>query len=159
VARYAVLAGYLRVCGRALQILDVGCGAGTFVPHLHPATVGRYVGVDPSAAAIAKAQRHAGASVELRVGTVDAVAARFDAVVLNEVLAMVDDPGALVDAAIARLHDDGLVVTSICRHGGDDRLWTLLDERLHEHDAVVIANAATSVAPSGWRVARHGRRP
>jgi 2-polyprenyl-3-methyl-5-hydroxy-6-metoxy-1,4-benzoquinol methylase len=155
-ARSAVVAGYLRAAGRPLRILDVGCGMGSLVPHLHPALIRRYLGIDPSRAAIARASRHAGGAVELRVGTVADVKGPFDAVVLNEVLTMVADPSSLVDAVGERLADDGLVATSICRHAGDAALWALLDRRFTLRDAVVIHSEATTIALEGWRVALHG---
>ena len=54
-ARFSVLAGYLRHFKPGGAVLDVGCGEGVLLKRLRPDDNRRYVGVDLSAAAIEKA--------------------------------------------------------------------------------------------------------
>src|SRR3954454_119623 len=56
-ARFSVLAGYLRHFKPGGAILDVGCGEGALAKRLSAGDFRRYVGVDLSAAAIEKAAR------------------------------------------------------------------------------------------------------
>ena len=100
-----------------LELLDVGCGAGLFVEPL--ARLGaNALGVDPSAASIEVARRHAeetGAKVAYRVAAVEELAAepkRFDVVSAMEVIEHTTDPAGFVAAAASLLKPGGLFLAS-----------------------------------------------
>ena len=100
-----------------LDLLDVGCGAGLFLEPL--ARLGaNALGVDPSAASIEVARRHAeetGAKVAYRVATVEELAAepeRFDVVSAMEVIEHSADPAGFVAAAATLLKPGGIFLAS-----------------------------------------------
>jgi hypothetical protein len=79
-------------------------------------------------------------------------------VVSNEVLYYLPDPVRFLDRAREGLPPKGLLLTSMWRHGVDDYLWRLVDERFERLDMVEVRNPASRIARQGWRVACH-RRP
>jgi 2-polyprenyl-6-hydroxyphenyl methylase / 3-demethylubiquinone-9 3-methyltransferase len=100
-----------------VSLLDVGCGAGLFAEPL--ARLGAdVVGVDPAAAAIEAARRHAGetgAYLAYRVATVEDMAAeerQFDVVSAMEVIEHAADPKAFVAAAASLVKPGGLFIAS-----------------------------------------------
>jgi 2-polyprenyl-3-methyl-5-hydroxy-6-metoxy-1,4-benzoquinol methylase len=159
-ARYSLLVGHLGNIGRGSSILDVGCGPGLLRQRIPDEWVGSYVGVDPTANAIAEASSLDAPRSRFVTGTVaDLVAAgdRFDVVFCNEVLSVVPDPEALVDDVTTAVRPGGHVLTSIWHHPGDSVLWKLLDERLELIDLVEVRNPANRHGPDGWRVTCHRR--
>jgi 2-polyprenyl-3-methyl-5-hydroxy-6-metoxy-1,4-benzoquinol methylase len=154
--RYSMIVGYLANLGGRPRVLDVGCGSGVLRSRLALVPFERYVGVDPTAAAIDLARRWEDDRTSFVVS--DFLAAelpRFDVVVANEVLTMVPDAPATVDRIAGVVRPGGHVVTSIARHPGDVFLWRLLDARFRPIDAVTVRNEANRVATAGWRVACH----
>jgi 2-polyprenyl-6-hydroxyphenyl methylase / 3-demethylubiquinone-9 3-methyltransferase len=101
----------------ALEILDVGCGAGLFAEPL-ARLGGDVLGIDPSLASIGVATRHAeetGARLAYRVATLEAIAAepkRFDVVSAMEVVEHVADPARFVALAASLLKPGGLFLAS-----------------------------------------------
>ena len=157
--RYSILVGYVSYFGGEPDILDVGCGQGLLRHRLEGVPFNRYVGIDPTASAIELASRMADERTEFLVGDpLVTDLGRFDRIVCNEVLYMVPDPGALLDRISGLLRPDGLVLTSIWRHDGDQRLWAMVDERFEMVDTVEAHNPANPVGPRGWRLACHRRR-
>jgi 2-polyprenyl-3-methyl-5-hydroxy-6-metoxy-1,4-benzoquinol methylase len=157
--RYSILAGYLSYFGGEPEILDLGCGQGLLRHRLHGVAFNRYVGIDPTASAIELAGRFADERTEFVVGDpLVTDLGSFDRIVCNEVLAMVPDPGALLDRISGLLRPEGLLLTSIWRHDGDQRLWAMVDERFEMVDTVEAHNPANPVGPRGWRLTCHRRR-
>jgi 2-polyprenyl-6-hydroxyphenyl methylase/3-demethylubiquinone-9 3-methyltransferase len=100
-----------------LDVLDVGCGAGLFAEPL--ARLGaNVVGVDPAAASIEAARRHAeetGARLAYRVAAVEELQAepsRFDVVSVMEVVEHVADPAHFVTAVASLIKPGGLLLAS-----------------------------------------------
>lgn len=114
-ARFSVLAGYLRHFKPGGAILDVGCGEGVLAQRLHAGDYRRYVGVDLSAAAIEKAARSTAPHASWTAADAQnyAPTERFDAIVFNEVLYFFADPPATVERYARALHDGGVLLLSI----------------------------------------------
>jgi 2-polyprenyl-6-hydroxyphenyl methylase / 3-demethylubiquinone-9 3-methyltransferase len=100
-----------------LSILDIGCGAGLLSEPLSRLGA-RVTGLDPAAAAIEAARRHAeatGATLDYRVGEVEtlaAEAAKFDVVLAMEVIEHVDNPTDFVAVAASLVAPGGLICFS-----------------------------------------------
>lgn len=114
-ARFSVLAGYLRHFKPGGAILDVGCGDGVLASRLHASDYRRYVGVDLSAAAIQKATQAAvpNASWTAEDAQRYAPTERFDAIVFNEVLYYFADPPDTVQRYARALNEGGILLLSI----------------------------------------------
>lgn len=158
--RYSILAGYVSFLGDEPDLLDVGCGQGLLRARLEGANFRRYVGIDPTASAIEMARHLADERTEFVVGDpLVADLGAFDMVVCNEVFSMVPDPAVLLDRVAELLRPDGLLLTSVWRHEGDQRLWQMVDSRFDVVDVVEARNLANAVGPRGWRLACHRQRP
>jgi SAM-dependent methyltransferase len=115
----ACLQEHARAHGRQpneTSVLDLGCGNGLVVS-LPLAEAGFDItGVDVHAPSIESA-RAANPLPNARFECADVIDfqrdERFDAVILSDVLEHVDEPGRLLDNALAHLHADGLVLISI----------------------------------------------
>lgn len=124
-ARYSVIAGILARLRPGGAILDVGCGEGILEEHLRPLGYGRYVGIDLSEAAVARARARSGGVVagrgvpsrHARFEAADAEryvpAEAFDAVVFNESAYYFEDPVGTVRRYGASLGPGGLLVVSM----------------------------------------------
>jgi 2-polyprenyl-3-methyl-5-hydroxy-6-metoxy-1,4-benzoquinol methylase len=153
-AHYGVLIAYL-IFFDARRILDVGCGSGLLRERLAAAPFERYVGIDPSPAALERAkpledERTTFVLAERaspEMGT-------FDAVVSNEMLYFVDDVDDFLNHVNDILEPGGHLLSSIWRHPRD----VLLHRSLHEHfelvDAVDVVQRSGAVRPV-WRVFCH----
>lgn len=154
--RYAMLAGYLTMFAEGRSLLDVGCGKGLLRAHLAGLDFASYTGIDLSSAAIDAAQTLADGRTVFICGDVTEVdLAPVQIVVLNEVLYFAPDPSRMLDAVDRALGGEGLVLTCMWRHAGDEALWTLLHRRYEVIDITDIRNRANTVAKRGWRVACH----
>jgi SAM-dependent methyltransferase len=92
------------------RMLDVGCGYGFGVDLGEQLHGWRGVGVDLSLAA---RRGHDDLGIDLRQGSLDdeiPSGDRFDVVLASELLEHVSDPHSLVDALVARLADDGVLL-------------------------------------------------
>ena len=139
---YSLLAGYLQFY-ECRSILDVGCGEGLLRARMDNMRFDRYVGIDPVATAVQRAQSRADARTEFVVGDVfSADLGDFDAVVCNEVLYCVPDPAAILDRARTLLRQGGYFLTSNMRHPGDAGLRRLIAERFRLDAASEIRNTS-----------------
>ena len=149
VARYGIVAAYvhhyLREGG---SVLDVGCGEALLYPYLDPRRVGRYVGLDASATALARAGVDA-SRADLVCALLEEYAApperRFDAILFNEVLGFAQQPLAQIERYRYFLAEDGVLILSLYQTPREssgaraltraiwellDRDWTVLDETM-----------------------------
>lgn len=100
-----------------LRLLDAGCGSGHAVTRFLARQGDQVVGIDMHAPSIDYAQRYFG-SDDLRfvcadLSTLPESEAEYDVVVLADVLEHLDDPLAVLKAAVARLAPDGLLLASV----------------------------------------------
>jgi len=93
-SRYSLLLGYLTVIGGEPEVLDVGCGQGLLRARMGALPMSRYVGIDPTPAAIDQAAALVDEKTTFRVGDITDRGldlGTFDVVVCNEVLSVVED--------------------------------------------------------------------
>ncbi|MGE5233632.1 MAG: class I SAM-dependent methyltransferase [Acidobacteriota bacterium] len=119
-ARYSVIASLVARLRPGGAVLDVGCGEGILEEHLRPLGYGRYVGIDLSEAAVARASARAGRELAgRRARFVAANAERyepetgFDAVVFNESAYYFEDPVGTVLRYRSAIAPGGVLVVSM----------------------------------------------
>lgn len=120
-ARYSVIAGYVQSLKRDGCLLDVGCGEGVLVERLKGIPYGKFVGIDISAEAIARAQEKCHErSLFIQVDAEEFVAEeKFDVIIFNEVLYYFSAPVPAAQRYCAWLKPGGLLITSL--YAGSDR--------------------------------------
>jgi 2-polyprenyl-3-methyl-5-hydroxy-6-metoxy-1,4-benzoquinol methylase len=141
--RFSVVVGYVNALAADGALLDVGCGEGLLFRRLQRGNGSRYLGLDLSATAVAKAsQGGAGpfvcADAESYVPT-----DTFDAIVFNECLYYFTDPLATVARYFAALRPNGIVIVSTYARSRRarsilralKRRYVLFDETAVSHDA------------------------
>lgn len=145
-----------------LTALDIGCGAGLVTEPLARmgATV---VGIDPSDETVAAAQLHAaesGLDIDYRATTAEALAAagaRFDVVLILEVVEHVTDVAAFVATAASMVKPGGLIIASTINRTrkawllaivGAENVLRWLPRGTHHYDKLVT--------PEELRSAFHG---
>jgi 2-polyprenyl-3-methyl-5-hydroxy-6-metoxy-1,4-benzoquinol methylase len=139
-AHHCVLAGYVSYLKPGGSVLDVGCGEGVFQEQLRGAA-GRYLGVDFEEP-IRQAQHKVTDQVRFVVGDMNefTTSDRFDVIVFNESIYYLHD----LMAGLARyepfLNDDGVILISMHGKERNDALWTQIDTRYRQLDAVTMTN-------------------
>ena len=139
--RYSVIAGcasYFRP--GAIDVLDVGCGAGVLQLRLACA---RYVGVDLNASAIAQAKGREGPTVQFLCAPVEAYAVpgRFDVIVFNESLYYMPDPLAILQRHLQHLKPGGIVVICMFQTYLARKIWQAIDRLpVEERTMVELVN-------------------
>jgi 2-polyprenyl-3-methyl-5-hydroxy-6-metoxy-1,4-benzoquinol methylase len=115
--RYALLAGVLRQRCQGGALLDLGCGEGILCGELWPGSYRRYLGVDISKEAIARAKLAHHPAATYVCDDLEQFAPppgqQFDAILFNEVLYYFADPAAVVARYRQWLAPEGIVVASI----------------------------------------------
>lgn len=149
-SRFSVVAGYCHYFKQGGRILELGCGEGLHLERLDLTKISRYVGVDISAEAIARAvHRHSGRSDFV---TADAAVywpdESFDVVVFNECLEYFKKPLWLLQRYEEFLRPEGVYIVSMFSGPRVDRIWQSL-QGYYE----VSANTLVSTKPSfSWRI-------
>jgi len=114
-ARYAIIAGYIKYFDHTTEILDIGCGEGILREHLDSNSYSRYVGIDISDAAI----RHASRKEDHKTSFFAENAAdfipeeKFDTVIFNESLYYFDDPIEIIKKYEQHVNRGGIFITSM----------------------------------------------
>lgn len=106
------VAYYLRHFGAAASVLDVGCGTGSFGRHCPPPV--EVHGVDIDRGALAEAAKfETVVALDVNHDPLPYEAARFDAVLVKDVLEHLHDPGRLLEELHRVLQPGGVVVASV----------------------------------------------
>ncbi|WP_436643433.1 class I SAM-dependent methyltransferase [Microbaculum sp. FT89] len=146
VGRTGVITAWLKTTGTGASVLDIGCGEGILYRHLDPAVLTRYVGVDLSEEALARAgiddERASLVAADLESFS-PAPGEKFSAIVFNEVLHFAEDPGAQIARYVEWLAPGGIIAVSMyapwketgggyakvraMEQGTDTADWELLD--------------------------------
>jgi SAM-dependent methyltransferase len=159
--RYAIIAGYSRMFGSAASVLDIGCGPGLLVDWLCQDSKRRYVGIDVSSVAIRQARERV--SDQARFEVADAATfdpgARFDMIVLNEMLYYMERPELVLERYGDFLAPGGVLVISMWRSTDSLRTWRRCADRLEVLDEVRL-RAANATEWHVWlcRPIRRGKR-
>ena len=131
-ARYSVVASYLRDVAPAGAVLDVGCGEGLLLDELAPRGYGRYLGIDLSAAAIARAVPRGDGRTAFLAADAEAweppAGQRWDAIVMNECIYYFADPLGTVARYERWLAPGGLLVVSMFASRRADAIRRRLDD-------------------------------
>ena len=131
----------------SIEILDVGCGNGSQLS-LPLAKLGfKVTGIDPHEPSIRHAEELAqNVPVKFACQQIEEVTTTQDVVVLSEVLEHVSDPERLLNAAVALLKPDGLVIVTTPNGYGEFEIDSWLFRTLHLQ-TVVNALASNSSSP------------
>jgi SAM-dependent methyltransferase len=115
-SRFSVLVGYAAHLKPGGALLDIGCGEGTLWARSAPYGFAKYVGVDISASAIAKATHRFPHDARFISANAEHYLPddRYDVVVFNEVIYYFDDPLRTVDRYACALKSDGIILLSAC---------------------------------------------
>lgn len=155
--RYAALIAYMTALHpNAPAVLDVGCGLGLFRSRIGGARLERYVGIDPSATAIATAKNLEDDVTRFIVASEPTPdLGTFDVVVCSEMLYYLWDLDRFFDQAHAVLRPGGHLLCSIWQHPGVSALQRRLDARF---PPVAIVELSTQAGRGRrWRVSGHRR--
>jgi SAM-dependent methyltransferase len=141
-ARYSVIAGYLRHLKPGGSVLDVGCGEGLLADHLRPFGYARYLGVDLSETAVRQAAGRADARTSFLAADAEAwaPAQRWDAIVLNESIYYFRDPLGTVRRYEEFLEDGGVFLVSTFRSRRADAIARRLRERYRLLEETAVSN-------------------
>jgi phosphatidylethanolamine/phosphatidyl-N-methylethanolamine N-methyltransferase len=144
------------------EVLIAGIGTGLDIPHLPPQH--HYVGIDLTRAMLAKAQRRiAGKHIRLVQGDVQRLPfpeARFDAVVLHLILAVVPEPKACLAEAARVLKPGGhILVFDKFLKPGERALWKRAMNSLTRHVATRLDVVFEDVLTAAPDLQRHHDEP
>jgi 2-polyprenyl-3-methyl-5-hydroxy-6-metoxy-1,4-benzoquinol methylase len=117
-AHYAVIAGYVdHFLSPGMSILDVGCGHGRLYHFLRPLGPARYLGLDISSEAIAKAQALGSAGVCFEVADFQTWSPtdRFDAVIFNESIYYAQEPLVHLERYQQAIAPAGIMILSVAQ--------------------------------------------
>jgi SAM-dependent methyltransferase len=120
-------------------ILDLGAGSGRLAVALQPYAPGRYLGVDLSPEAVARARGLNLPGAEFTPGDFETwrPAETFDAIVFNESIGYARDPAATFQAFAAHLKPEGRFFVSLYESGSSAAQW----RRIERACAVVEATS------------------
>jgi len=145
-SRYSVVAGYYLALSPGGRVLDVGCGEGLLQTYLTRLGYEKYVGIDISHEAVAKAANRNDVSTEFQQGDIErfSVTERFDTVILNEMLNYCNDPQKVLQNLNAALNPNGIIIVSLYHGPNALRIWRLIDPIFKVVDATTIKNGSYS---------------
>jgi 2-polyprenyl-3-methyl-5-hydroxy-6-metoxy-1,4-benzoquinol methylase len=118
-------------------ILDAGCGEGLLAAKLRLLDYERYLGLDISAAAIARANDNLGDSrTGFEVTDLHSFESpdRFDTIIFNQSLYYLTDPAAVLARYAAMLEPGGHVIISMADSPRTRALWPLVEQVLKTLD-------------------------
>jgi SAM-dependent methyltransferase len=113
-ARYSIIIGYLTELKPRAAVLDVGCGEGLLFSRYRHYGYERYVGIDISAAALAKLRPAEDGKTAFICADAETYVPvqSFDALIFNETLYYFHEPLAVADRYVSALDRSGIVIVS-----------------------------------------------
>ncbi len=141
-AHYSVILGYYMHYCSGGSVLDVGCGEGVLQRRLRALGYARYLGIDSSEQAIARAQAQQDTLTEFRCANAETYSPqeRFDVIVFNEVLYYLRDPVGVVRRLTCALNPDGIAIVSMFRIGSRRQIWLSLERAVRIEDGVTVTH-------------------
>jgi SAM-dependent methyltransferase len=110
--RFSVVGGYVDELKPDASVLDVGCGEGRLLKRLHTRGSGRYLGLDVSAAAIARARATGDGPFICADAERYVPDDTYDVIVFNESLYYFIRPLETVSRYVNSLTHDGIMIVS-----------------------------------------------
>ena len=129
-------------------ILDAGCGEGLLAAKLRLLGYARYLGLDISAAAIARANDNLGDSrTGFEVTDLHSFESpdRFDAIIFNQSLYYLTDPAAVLTRYATMLAPGGHFILSMADQPRTRALWPLVEQVLRTQDMMDTRQGAGRV--------------
>jgi 2-polyprenyl-3-methyl-5-hydroxy-6-metoxy-1,4-benzoquinol methylase len=114
--RYGVISSYINYYAKRGKILDIGCGEGILLQHLHPNLIAQYTGVDVSSTVLESARRASEATFVRASAEEFESAQKFDAIILNEILYLMQEPTNQLVKYFRMLEINGVVIISMYDH-------------------------------------------
>ena len=156
--RYSIIIGYLTELKPRAAVLDVGCGEGILFSRYRPYGYARYVGIDISAAALAKLLPAQDDSTTFICADAESYMPGdiFDAVIFNETLYYFDAPLAVFDRYAGAVHGHGIMIVST--YAGSLRARSILRALKANYpliDETRISHSGLSWACSVFSPGRH----
>lgn len=157
--RAAVLRVLAPEIARTRRLLDLGCGNGRYLAEFaRHAGLEMLVGADLSSEMLAEARRRAGARPHLVRASATALPfadGAFDLIFASHVFPFVDDLGATIRAAAARLRPGGRIVATVGRGPVHDYVRDVIPEADWEAFSQAPFGRFGRRAQGGEAVARH----
>ncbi len=140
--RQAAAVEYIMQSHAQPAVLDIGCGSGRLAQLLQPHPFRRYVGLDFSPEALARARALGLRGCEFVQGDFETWRPidKFDVIVFSEAVGYARDPGALVAAFLRWLEPGGALVVSYYRSGNWVALWRRIELHARPELARVVVN-------------------
>lgn len=130
-ARFSVIVGYVKYLKPGQpEILEIGSGEGLLQQRLQTQNYGRYVGMDISDSAIARANASADAKCTFLVGDMDEFEPEgtFDMIIFNECIYYSKHPLKTLQRFATYLKPGGLLIVTINDHKHSDTLWSSIKD-------------------------------
>jgi 2-polyprenyl-3-methyl-5-hydroxy-6-metoxy-1,4-benzoquinol methylase len=146
--RYSIIVGYCGFFKPGGTVLDVGCGEGILQQKLALSGYRRYLGIDLSETALAKATPRVDARTEFRLGNIEAFTpeGKFDIIVFNEMLYYCADPAAAIRRLAGCLEPGGVMIASIYTarvRRNALQIWRMIEDIGEVIDSTTMVNRET----------------
>lgn len=137
--------GYCQIM-QPTTILDVGCGEGLLAEKLKVLSYEKFLGIDISSEAVAKARRVRGdyrTHFEVCAAQAFNSEQKFDIIIFNQCLYYMQDPVEIVKQYSRFLDPSGRMIVSLYHSGRNRMIWSLLSTE------VIVEDVITVIQPSG----------
>lgn len=141
-ARFAAVADFLRQYARSGRVLEIGCGEALLQRRMGSMPFERWVGVDVSDVAIARAQAYASETVQYVAA--DMVTYQpdgaFDAILFTESIYYVPACDRLLERYAQFLAPGGVFIISIFSDGRSERVWREIHANTERVEGTTVVN-------------------
>ena len=142
-AHYSVIVGYYMHYRPGGSLLDVGCGEAVLQRRLRTFGYARYLGIDKSQEAIARAQSERDARTEFHCADAETFTPqdRYDVIVYNEILYYLKDPMGVVRRLSRALNPGGISIVSMFRGASSSiPVWQSIETTMRIADGVTVTH-------------------